>query len=110
MFLAALLGGFLGSLWARGIDLFDLANGLFGSLVAVTGDAHQAQVAQDIFRQEVRYERSMRIREDIRDVHKLMIENVQTQLFMGSIILGICFSILVEGNPPPESPPLVIEI
>ena len=32
--------------WARGLNVFDVANGLFGSLVAVTGDAHQAQVAQ----------------------------------------------------------------
>ena len=32
----------------------DLASSIFGSFVAVTGDAHQAKVAQDIFRQQVR--------------------------------------------------------
>lgn len=80
-------------------DGFDFTNGLFGSVVAVTGDAHQAQVAQDIFRQEVRIERSLRIREDIRDAHQLMIDNVQTQLLMGNIVLGVCFAVLIEGKP-----------
>jgi hypothetical protein len=50
----------LGTLLARGYDALDLTNQLFGSFVAVTGDAHQAKVAQDIFRQEIRYERSCR--------------------------------------------------
>lgn len=90
----------------------DIGNSLFGSIVAVTGDAHQAQVAQDIFRQEVRIERSLRIREDIRDAHKLMIENVQTQLLMGNIVLGICFMVLIEGKPsdPALEPVLVQEL
>eukprot|EP00930_Biecheleria_cincta_P106230 TRINITY_DN9955_c0_g1_i1.p1 TRINITY_DN9955_c0_g1~~TRINITY_DN9955_c0_g1_i1.p1 ORF type:complete len:1062 (+),score=163.51 TRINITY_DN9955_c0_g1_i1:219-3404(+) len=90
----------------------DISNSLFGSVVAVTGDAHQAQVAQDIFRQEVRIERSLRIREDIRDAHKLMIENVQTQLLMGNIVLGICFMVLIEGKPsdPILEPVLVQEM
>ena len=40
------LSSLLSFAWARGLNVFDVANGLFGSLVAVTGDAHQAQVAQ----------------------------------------------------------------
>lgn len=105
--------GWIGSrLWGSALDSFGVANGLFGSIVAVTGDAHQAQVAQDIFRQEVRIERSVRIREDIRDAHKLMIENVQTQLLMGSIVLGICFAVLIEGGPtdPLQAPVVVQEL
>ena len=35
-------------------EVADLASSIFGSFVAVTGDAHQAKVAQDIFRQQVR--------------------------------------------------------
>lgn len=106
------VGWFAGGLWRRSGDVFDVVNGLLDSIVAVTGDAHQAQVAQDIFRQEVRIERSVRIREDIRDAHKLMIENVQTQLLMGSIILGICFAVLVEGKPtqPDKAPEVVQEL
>lgn len=101
-------------MWGRTVDAFDIGNGLFGSLVAVTGDAHQAQVAQDIFRQEVQIERSLRIREDIRDAHTLMIDNVQTQLLMGNILLGVCFAVLIEGKPDYEaevpSPVLVQEL
>ncbi|CAE7442340.1 unnamed protein product [Symbiodinium natans] len=67
--------------------------------VAVSGDAHQAKVAQDLFRQEVRYERSLQIREDIRDVNKCMMESVQTHVLMGSIILAVCFSMSIEGYP-----------
>ena len=37
------------------VQVADLASSIFGSFVAVTGDAHQAKVAQDIFRQQVRY-------------------------------------------------------
>ncbi|CAE7819414.1 unnamed protein product [Symbiodinium sp. CCMP2592] len=73
--------------------------------VAVSGDAHQAKVAQDLFRQEVRYERSLQIREDIRDVNKCMYFVrkvslsiiVQTHVLMGSIILAVCFSMSIEG-------------
>mmetsp|Transcript_124148 Transcript_124148/g.397065 ORF Transcript_124148/g.397065 Transcript_124148/m.397065 type:complete len:1196 (+) Transcript_124148:144-3731(+) len=95
---SALLGAGA-SVWGRTIDGADLVNGTFNSLVSVTGDAHQAQVAQDIFRQEVRIERSLRVREDIRDAHQLMIENVQTQLLMGNLMLGVCFTVLIEGSP-----------
>lgn len=99
-------GRFLGA----GLDGLDITNSLFSSLVAITGDAHQAQVAQDIFRQEVRIERSLRIREDIRDAHKLMIENVQTQLLMGNIVLGVCFAVLVEGRPSdPDRAPVIVQ-
>jgi len=99
-------GGVLGS----GLDMLDSSNGLFGSIVAVTGDAHQAQVAQDIFRQEVRIERSLRVREDIRDAHRLMIDNVQTQLLMGNIVLGVCFAVLIEGRPSdPIAAPVVVQ-
>jgi len=94
------LAMFLGALLARGRDMVDFGNQIFGSFVAVTGDAHQARVAQDIFRQEIRYERSLQIREDIRDVNKMMLESVQTDLFIGSILLGVCFSMFVEGFPP----------
>lgn len=91
-------------------DAFDLGLDLLNNIVALTGDAHQAQVAQDIFRQEVMIERSMRIREDIRDAHKLMIENVQTQLLMGNLVLGICFAVLIEGRPSdPETAPQVMQ-
>jgi len=98
------------TLASGGLQGADTTNGLFGSVVAVTGDAHQAQVAQDIFRQEVRIERSLRVREDIRDAHKLMIENVQTQLLMGNIVLGICFAVLIEGRPSdPEKAPVLVQ-
>eukprot|EP00927_Polykrikos_kofoidii_P060699 TRINITY_DN55624_c0_g1_i1.p1 TRINITY_DN55624_c0_g1~~TRINITY_DN55624_c0_g1_i1.p1 ORF type:complete len:1099 (-),score=195.51 TRINITY_DN55624_c0_g1_i1:82-3378(-) len=75
---------------------------VFGSLVAVTGDAHQAKTAQDVFRHQVRYDRSVQIREDIRDVNKMMIESVQIHITMGSIILGVCFSMSIEGYPSDE--------
>jgi len=105
-----LIGSLIGTILGRGYDAFDITNGVFNSVVAVTGDAHQAQVAQDIFRQEVRIERSLRIREDIRDAHRLMIENVQTQLLMGNIVLGVCFAVLVEGKPSnPERAPVVVQ-
>lgn len=102
----------IGGLWGTTAESIDFLNGTFGSVVAVTGDAHQAQVAQDIFRQEVRIERSLRVREDIRDAHQLMIENVQSQLLMGTIVLGICFTVLIEGRPsdPLRAPVLVQEL
>lgn len=74
-----------------------LSNDVFGNIVAVTGDAHQAQTAQDIFRADVRHELSLLIREDMRDVHALMTETTSTQITTGSIVLGVCFSVLVEG-------------
>lgn len=97
------IGMLVGVLLHQARNGFDFGNQLFGNFVAVSGDAHQAKVAQDIFRQEVRYERSLQIREDIRDVNKMMLESVQTHLFMGSIILGICFGMFIEGYPPDET-------
>eukprot|EP00930_Biecheleria_cincta_P074557 TRINITY_DN61774_c0_g1_i1.p1 TRINITY_DN61774_c0_g1~~TRINITY_DN61774_c0_g1_i1.p1 ORF type:complete len:1065 (+),score=132.52 TRINITY_DN61774_c0_g1_i1:158-3352(+) len=102
------LAGFLGVVLSRGRDVADLASSVFGSFVAVTGDAHQAKVAQDIFRQQVRYERSLQIREDMRDVNKMMMESVQTHVIFGSIILGVCFNMAIEGYPPWESDRTVI--
>mmetsp|Transcript_48384 Transcript_48384/g.89084 ORF Transcript_48384/g.89084 Transcript_48384/m.89084 type:complete len:1023 (+) Transcript_48384:72-3140(+) len=84
-------------------DAISFFNSLFSSGVAVTGDAHQAKVAQDLFRQEVRYERSLQMREDVRDMEKLMVEGVQAHTFMDSIILGVCFAMLIEGHPPEEA-------
>lgn len=97
--LAATFGGFL----AQSLGSVEFLNSLFGSFVALTGDAHQVKVAQDIFRQEIRYERSLQIREDIRDVSKMMLESVQSHLFIGSIILGVCFAMFVEGHPPEDT-------
>lgn len=102
------LAGFLGIFLSRGRDVADLASSVFGSFVAVTGDAHQAKVAQDIFRQQVRYERSLQIREDMRDVNKMMMESVQTHVIFGSIILGVCFNMAIEGYPPWEADRAVI--
>lgn len=102
------LAGFLGILLSRGRDVADLASSVFGSFVAVTGDAHQAKVAQDIFRQQVRYERSLQIREDMRDVNKMMMESVQTHVIFGSIILGVCFNMVIEGYPPWEADRAVV--
>lgn len=90
----------IGVALARGKDVVEFANNIFSSFVAVSGDAHQSRVAQDIFRQEIRYERSLQIREDIRDVNKMMLESVQTDLFIGSILLGVCFEVFLQGNPP----------
>eukprot|EP00928_Gymnodinium_smaydae_P023490 TRINITY_DN19368_c0_g3_i1.p1 TRINITY_DN19368_c0_g3~~TRINITY_DN19368_c0_g3_i1.p1 ORF type:complete len:1321 (+),score=265.64 TRINITY_DN19368_c0_g3_i1:216-4178(+) len=84
-------------------NAFDVTNTLFGNVVAVTGDAHQSKVAQDIFKQELRYGRSLQMREDVRDVNTMMLESVHAHLFMGSIILGICFSMIIEGYPPFET-------
>ncbi|CAJ1435658.1 unnamed protein product [Effrenium voratum] len=92
----AILGGLASLAWARGEDAVLMGND-FLSFVAISGDAHQAKVAQDLFRQEVRYERSLQIREDIRDVNKCMMESVQTHVLMGSIILAVCFSMSIEG-------------
>jgi len=80
--------------------VFDFSNDIFSSAVAVSGDAHQTQVAKDVFRQEVRFERSVAIREDIRDAKQLMIDAIQDDLMIGSIICGICFGMLIEGTPP----------
>eukprot|EP00931_Biecheleriopsis_adriatica_P004621 TRINITY_DN106263_c0_g1_i1.p1 TRINITY_DN106263_c0_g1~~TRINITY_DN106263_c0_g1_i1.p1 ORF type:complete len:1048 (-),score=197.48 TRINITY_DN106263_c0_g1_i1:76-3219(-) len=93
----AVIEGLSSLLLLRSQDVLTIGNDLLSSFVAVTGDAHQAKVAQDLFRQEVRYERSLQIREDIRDVNKCMMESVQTHVIMGSIILGVCFSMSVEG-------------
>eukprot|EP00931_Biecheleriopsis_adriatica_P046202 TRINITY_DN26516_c0_g2_i1.p1 TRINITY_DN26516_c0_g2~~TRINITY_DN26516_c0_g2_i1.p1 ORF type:complete len:1217 (-),score=157.64 TRINITY_DN26516_c0_g2_i1:89-3739(-) len=100
MLMLGALAAFMGVALSRGRDVADLASSVFGSFVAVTGDAHQAKVAQDIFRQQVRYERSIQIREDMRDVNKLMMESVQTHVIMGSIILGVCCNMCIEGYPP----------
>ena len=93
----SVLAGLAGLAWGRGTDALVLGNDFLSSFVAVSGDAHQAKVAQDLFRQEVRYERSLQIREDIRDVNKCMMESVQTHVLMGSIILAVCFSMAIEG-------------
>ncbi|OLQ01774.1 hypothetical protein AK812_SmicGene15485 [Symbiodinium microadriaticum] len=93
------LSGLAGLVLARSQDAVVLGNDFLSSFVAVSGDAHQAKVAQDLFRQEVRYERSLQIREDIRDVNKCMMESVQTHVLMGSIILAVCFSMSIEGYP-----------
>lgn len=91
------LSSLAGLAWGRSTDALVLGNDFLSSFVAVSGDAHQAKVAQDLFRQEVRYERSLQIREDIRDVNKCMMESVQTHVLMGSIILAVCFSMSIEG-------------
>ena len=90
----------LGALLSQSKDVLDVVSSLFTSVVAVTGDAHQTKVAQDIFRQDVRYERSLQMREDIRDMSQLLVESISAHLFMGSIVLGICFSMLIGGDPP----------
>mmetsp|Transcript_37570 Transcript_37570/g.86795 ORF Transcript_37570/g.86795 Transcript_37570/m.86795 type:complete len:900 (-) Transcript_37570:58-2757(-) len=87
-----------------GADIVASCSDVFGSVVAVTGDAHQTMVAKDVFRQEVRYERSAAIREDIRDAKQLMIDAIQDELMIGSIVCGICFGMLIEGSPPDDSP------
>merc|ERR1719265_2881536 len=89
--------GFLGS---KAREFVDFSNDILNNVVSITGDAHQARVAQDIFRQEVRYERSLQIREDIRDQRKVMLESVTSYLFFGSIILAASFVTLIEGFPP----------
>jgi len=91
------LAGLSGALVGRALNVFAMGNGLFSSLVAVTGDAHQAQVAQDIFRADVQHELSLLVREDMRDVYALMCETVATQVTMGSICLGVCFGVFIEG-------------
>lgn len=103
MLLVGAMAMLMGFIMAGTKDMWNITNSLFGNVVAVTGDAHQSKVAQDIFRQEIRYERSLQIREDIRDVNKMMLESVQSHLFMGSILLGICFSMFVEGYPPDQT-------
>merc|ERR1719210_656534 len=94
---------FLGSMLQHGRKVVDFTNDILNNFVSIAGDAHQAKVAQDIFRQEIRYERSLQIRDDIRDVNKMMLESVQTDLFIGSILLGVCFSMFVEGYPPADA-------
>jgi len=106
----ALLSGLAAALVGSGMTGANLANGIFGSVVAVTGDAHQAQVAQDIFRAEFRHELSLMVREDMRDVHALMVETVSTQVTMGSIILGVCFAVLIEGYQDSGPQPWVVEM
>jgi len=105
--LANLLLGLFACLLNSGQNTLDIANDVFSSFIAVSGDAHQAKVAQDLFRQEVRYERSLQIREDIRDVNKLMMESVQTHVIMGSVILGACFAMAIEGHLPDETSRLI---
>lgn len=39
----------------------------------------------------------------MRDVNKLMMESVQTHVIMGSIILGVCWNMCIEGFPPEEA-------
>merc|ERR1740127_28858 len=93
----ALAAGAVGAVLSRGLNILGTGNNLFSNGIAVTGDAHQVQLAQDIFRADVRIELSQMIREDIRDVHQLMCETVSTQVTMGSIVLGVCFMVLIEG-------------
>jgi len=86
----------------------DFSNDILNNVVSITGDAHQARVAQDIFRQEIRYERSLQIREDIRDQRKVMLESVTSYLYFGSIIMATCFVTVIEGYPPLSSNRMVI--
>lgn len=97
------IGLFLSMLMRGGQNIVSLTNDVLNNVVSLTGDAHQARVAQDIFRQEIRYERSLQMREDIRDMNKVMLESVSSYLFLGSIILGVCFESLIEGFPPLDS-------
>ena len=110
MLLLGALATVFGLALSRSREVADLASSIFGSFVAVTGDAHQAKVAQDIFRQQVRYERSIQIREDMRDVNKLMMESVQTHVIMGSIVLGVCWTMCIEGFPPEEAERVVVSL
>lgn len=91
------VGAALSGAFKKSLGVFDITNGIFSNGVTITGDAHQAQIAQDIFRQDLRHELSLLIREDMRDVHALMSETISTQVTMGSIILGVCFAVLIEG-------------
>eukprot|EP00929_Paragymnodinium_shiwhaense_P047478 TRINITY_DN24084_c0_g1_i1.p1 TRINITY_DN24084_c0_g1~~TRINITY_DN24084_c0_g1_i1.p1 ORF type:complete len:1006 (+),score=215.61 TRINITY_DN24084_c0_g1_i1:162-3179(+) len=99
-----------GAVLARSLGAFSTLNGLFGSAVAVTGDAHQAQVAQDIFRADLRIELSQLVREDMRDIHALQVETVSTQVTMGSIVLGVCFAVLIEGYQDAAVAPWILEM
>mmetsp|Transcript_62730 Transcript_62730/g.181806 ORF Transcript_62730/g.181806 Transcript_62730/m.181806 type:complete len:1276 (+) Transcript_62730:200-4027(+) len=103
MFDPGAIAFFLGMALSSGRELVDFVNDMLNNVVSLTGDAHQARVAQDIFRQEIRYERSLQMREDIRDINKVMLESVTSYLFLGSIVLAECFTTIVEGFPPLEA-------
>ncbi|EER01344.1 hypothetical protein Pmar_PMAR004217 [Perkinsus marinus ATCC 50983] len=49
----------------------NVASGTFGAWAALHSDQHQAEIAQDIQGHSVRLQRSMALREDIRDLRKL---------------------------------------
>eukprot|EP00927_Polykrikos_kofoidii_P030164 TRINITY_DN26004_c0_g1_i1.p1 TRINITY_DN26004_c0_g1~~TRINITY_DN26004_c0_g1_i1.p1 ORF type:complete len:1097 (-),score=133.06 TRINITY_DN26004_c0_g1_i1:89-3379(-) len=85
------------------LDSVGFSNDFIANIVAVTGDAHQTHVARDVHRQQAIFARAVVVRENIRDVHLLMRDNVQSQLFMGSIILGTAFSVFIEGYPSSKS-------
>lgn len=107
--IVGMLAGLGGALVGRFLSGLSTGNAFFGSLVAVTGDAHQVQVAQDIFRADVRHETSLLVREDMRDVYALMCEAVALQLTMASICLGVCFDVLISGYPE-QGPSLAVEL
>uniref|UniRef100_A0A7S4QJH9 Uncharacterized protein n=1 Tax=Alexandrium monilatum TaxID=311494 RepID=A0A7S4QJH9_9DINO len=99
---------FLGGALSHGRKIVDFTNDILNNVVSIAGDAHQAKVAQDIFRQEIWYERSLQMRDDIRDLNKLMLESVSSTLFLGSIVLGTCFVTVIEGFPPLSSSRMVV--
>lgn len=104
-----LAAGLFGSFVAKSLLATGMANSVMSNVISVTGDAHQAQTAQDVFRADIRHELSLMVREDMRDVHDLMIETVTTHSTMGSIVLGVGFAILIEGYVETGSPPKLIE-
>ncbi|KAF4690220.1 hypothetical protein FOZ60_000493 [Perkinsus olseni] len=81
----------------------NVASGTFGAWAALHSDQHQAEIAQDIQGHSVRLQRSMALREDIRDLRKLEVETVLTSMTVGSIMLGCCFAVFTEGYPPPDA-------
>eukprot|EP00927_Polykrikos_kofoidii_P036158 TRINITY_DN30558_c0_g1_i1.p1 TRINITY_DN30558_c0_g1~~TRINITY_DN30558_c0_g1_i1.p1 ORF type:complete len:1404 (+),score=206.19 TRINITY_DN30558_c0_g1_i1:95-4306(+) len=110
MLVLTALASLAGLVLSKTLNIGDLLNEFFGNFVAVSGDAHQAKVAQDIFRQQIRYMRSVQIREDIRDANKMMMESVQTTIMMGSIVLGVCFTMAIEGCPPFEAHRVIVSM
>merc|ERR1719265_2344399 len=85
---------------SKGLDVADLTNDVLNNFITVSSDTHQARIAQDVFRQEVRYARSLQIREDIRDQRKVMLESVTSYLYFGTMLLAASFVTLIEGFPP----------
>jgi hypothetical protein len=95
-------------LLSKGRNAADFTNDVLNNLVTLSSDSHQARMAQDIFRQEVRQQRSLQIREDIRDQRKVILESVTSYLYFGSMILASSFVTLIEGFPPLNTDRLVL--